>query len=175
MIEGIGAGMDYLKYQKKINDVITKAPIETGIEILVYCFLDSNIDETKYTVADINRVRKKCDQRLRTDGGISDLAVLSPDFVFKDEKYGEVYGFIEVKTAGAILKDTEQTNEQMKKVPHFIYTNGLVWKYYLNCTVQWEIILTTDRATHSFKNITIDEDQFKKLEKAVGEINWKKN
>ena len=167
--------MDYLKYQKKINDVITKAPIETGIEILVYCFLDSNIDETKYTVADINRVRKKCDQRLRTDGGISDLAVLSPDFVFKDEKYGEVYGFIEVKTAGTILKDTDLTEEQMKKVPHFIYTNGFVWKYYFNCTKQWEINLTTNGATHSLKNIAIDEDQFKKLEKAVGEINWKKN
>ena len=167
--------MDYLRYQKKINDVIIKAPIESGIEILVYWFLDSNINEEEYTIADINRVRKKCDKRLRTDGGVSDLAVLSPDFVFKEENVGEVYGFIEVKTAGAILKDTDQTKEQMKKVSHFIYTNGLVWKYYFNCTNQWEINLTTNGATHSLKNIAIDEDQFKKLEKAVGEVNWKKN
>ena len=68
--------MDYLRYQKKINDVIIKAPIESGIEILVYWFLDSNINEEEYTIADINRVRKKCDKRLRTDG-TDGLAVIT--------------------------------------------------------------------------------------------------
>lgn len=35
--------MDYLFYQKKINDVIIKCPIEAGIEILVYNLLDECI------------------------------------------------------------------------------------------------------------------------------------
>lgn len=45
--------MDYLYYQRKINDVIFKCPIEAGIEILVYNLLDESVDIKQYSVVDI--------------------------------------------------------------------------------------------------------------------------
>ena len=75
--------MDYLYYQRKINDVIIKCPIEAGLEILVYNLLDECIGMDEHALVDINRVRKDQDSRLSTEAGISDIAVLSNDFVFK--------------------------------------------------------------------------------------------
>lgn len=48
--------MDYRYYQRKINDVIEKCPIEAGVEILVYTLLDQLIDSEKYSLVDINRI-----------------------------------------------------------------------------------------------------------------------
>ena len=74
--------MDYLFYQKKINDVIIKCPIEAGIEILVYNLLDECICIDEYALVDINRIWKNQYSRLLTEAGISDIAILSPNFVF---------------------------------------------------------------------------------------------
>ena len=74
--------MEYWLYQRKINDVITKCPIETGIEILVYNLIDEYIDINDYALVDINRIWKNQDSRLSTEGGIPDIAVLSPNFYF---------------------------------------------------------------------------------------------
>lgn len=38
---------EYEYYERKINDIITKCPIESGVEILVYNLLDSIIDSLK--------------------------------------------------------------------------------------------------------------------------------
>ena len=62
--------------------MIVKCPIEAGVEILVYNLLDKNISRDEYSLVDINRIRKGRDNRLSTDAGISDIDILSPDFVF---------------------------------------------------------------------------------------------
>jgi hypothetical protein len=67
--------MDYLYYQRKLNDVVIKCPIEAGIEILVYNLLDGNIDMKQYSLVDINRIWKNQDSRLSTESGISDIAI----------------------------------------------------------------------------------------------------
>lgn len=167
--------MDYLHYQEKINDVITKCPIEAGIEILVYNLIDQNIniDEEKYSLVDINRIWKNQDSRLLTETGIPDIAILSPDFVFKNEDVGEVYGFIEVKAAGVSLRDTTQISGQMKNTSHFIYTNGIVWKYYFNQKLEWEKNIGTEKTSYSTEKIEVDKNQFEKLRKGIRDIIWK--
>ena len=75
--------MDYKYYERKINDVIMKCPIEAGVEILVYNVLDSILDAEKVSLVDINRLWKNRDDRLTTKGGVSDIAVLPNDFVYK--------------------------------------------------------------------------------------------
>lgn len=165
--------MDYLYYQKKINDVIVKCPIEAGIEILVYNLLDECICMDDYALVDINRIWKNQDSRLLTGAGISDIAILSNDFVFKQEDVGEVYGFIEVKAAGVSLADTVQVMEQKKKVSHFIYTNGVVWKYYCNQSLKWEKKLGVSKTKYTISEIAIDEDEFEKLKKEIQSIKWK--
>ena len=165
--------MDYLYYQKKINDVIVKCPIEAGIEILVYNLLDESICMDDYALVDINRIWKNQDSRLLTEAGISDIAILSNDFVFKQEDVGEVYGFIEVKAAGISLADTVQVMEQMKKVSHFIYTNGVVWRYYYNQSLKWEKNLGVSKTKYTISEIAIDKDEFEKLKKELQSIKWK--
>lgn len=58
--------MDYKYYERKINDVILKCPIEAGVEILVYNVLDSILDSEKFLLVDINRLWKDRDERLTT-------------------------------------------------------------------------------------------------------------
>lgn len=164
--------MNSLYYQKKINDVIMKCPIEAGIEILVYNLLDECIDMDEYALVDINRIWKNQDSRLVTDAGISDIAILSTDFVFKNENTGSAYGFVEVKAAGISLIDTVQASGQMEKVSHFIYTNGIVWKYYFNRKLKWERNITTVNLPYSIRKIKIDNKQFQQLKEDIKSIKW---
>ncbi|MCC8015562.1 MAG: hypothetical protein LIO87_10270 [Eubacterium sp.] len=154
--------MDYLYYQQKINDVIIKCPIETGIEILVYNLLDKYIDTENYALVAIDRVWKKQDSRLLTKGGISDIAILSTDFIFKAKDSGHVYGFIEVKSAGTSLYDTLQIDGQKEDHNHLIYTNGIVWKYYYKKECRWEINISKEGVQHSISEINVDKNQFEK-------------
>ena len=164
--------MDHLYYQKKINDVIVKCPIEAGIEILVYNLLDECICMDEYALVDINRIWKNQDSRLSTGAGISDIAVFSNDFIFKQEDVGEVYGFIEVKSAGNSLADTDQVSGQMKKVTHFIYTNGIVWKYYCNKKLKWEKNIGDPKIKYTLSKITINENEFQELKNLIKAIKW---
>lgn len=164
--------MDYLYYQRKINDVIIKCPIEAGIEILVYNLLDENVDMKQYSLVDINGIWKNQDSRLSTEAGISDIAILSPNFEFKKEDIGAVYGFVEVKAAGYTLGSTEQILGQVKKVAHFIYTNGIVWQYYFCQKLKWEKNLGIDKLQHSIAKIMIDKNEFEELKQEIQKINW---
>ena len=99
--------MDYKYYEHKINDVIIKCPIEAGVEILVYNVLDDIVNSKGFSLVDINRIWKNKDERLTTDAGIPDIAILSNDFEFKTN-VGQVMGFIEVKATNKSLLETEQ-------------------------------------------------------------------
>lgn len=165
--------MDYLYYQRKINDVIIKCPIEAGIEILVYNLLDESIDMNQYSLVDINRISQNQDSRLSTVTGVSDIAILSPDFEFKKEDTGKVYGFVEVKAIGVSLRCTNQILGQMKKVTRFIYTNGIVWRYYFNQELKWEKNIGTEKLPYSIGKIMVDKNEFQELKQAIKKIEWK--
>uniref|UniRef100_I5AQ18 Uncharacterized protein n=1 Tax=Eubacterium cellulosolvens (strain ATCC 43171 / JCM 9499 / 6) TaxID=633697 RepID=I5AQ18_EUBC6 len=75
-------------YERKINDVITKCPIEAGVEILADNLLDAVNDPKECSLIEVNRLWKHQEPRLDTDAGIPDLAILSPDFTFKDKDRG---------------------------------------------------------------------------------------
>lgn len=168
--------MKYDYYEKKINDVIIKCPIEAGVEILVYNFLDEIIDSTELTLVDINRLWKDRDDRLTTEAGISDIAVLSEDFEYRSDK-GKVYGFIEVKATNRSLSETEQVEGHKKAVAHYIYTNGLVWKYYKDGDAKWEIVLASYENQEcpvmgKFRRISIVSDKFSDLVFKLKNIIW---
>ncbi len=48
-----GVTMDIQTYERKINDIIMKCPIEAGVEILVYNLLDEFIDSGELSLVDI--------------------------------------------------------------------------------------------------------------------------
>jgi|LSQX01.2.fsa_nt_gb hypothetical protein len=167
--------MDKKTYERKINDIIMKCPIEAGVEILVYSLLDEFIDNKKLSLVDISRIWKNKDPRLTTSAGIPDIAVLSNDFQFGDTNKGEVYGFIEVKVTGEKLNETEQISGQMEDIKHYFYTNGLVWKYYKEKELQGcPIFLAGDECDHRsiFKPVTINEEKYNELIRLLKGIDW---
>lgn len=164
--------MDYLSYQRKINDVITKCPIEAGIEILVSVFLDKIIDNEKYTCVAIDRLRKDRDSRLSTEAAVTDLAILSPDFEYRREDVGKVYGFIEVKAPGVSLESISQIEVRMKEKAYFIYTNGIIWKCYFDKEFLWKKCLIIPELPFSKKEVDIDKKEFDELKQAIQQIEW---
>ncbi len=168
--------MIHSTYENKLNDVITKCPIEMGVEILVYNVLDSVINSDELSIIDINALHKDRDVRLTTDGGISDIAIVSKDFVYQS-KSGQAYGFIEVKAPYKPLPETLQINSQKdsENTHHFLYTNGVVWKYYCNSNKQWTIHLDDKERTalYSPATISVSETQFSNLITELEKINWK--
>lgn len=164
--------MDYRYYQRKLNDIIEKCPIEAGVEILVYTLLDQLIDAENYALVDINRIWKNQDSRLVTGAGVPDIAVLSKDFLFKNEEVGNAYGFIEVKAAGVGLRDTEQISGELSSTNHFIYTNGIVWKYYENHEESWSVNLLVKEIPYSENKVEISKEKFTELIEKIGQIGW---
>lgn len=169
--------MDYKYYEQKINDVILKCPIEAGVEILVYNLLDSIINAEELSLVDVNRLRKDRDERLTTDAGMPDIAILSKDFRYRED-VGQVYGFVEVKATNSTLPETKQIEGQKAAVSHYIYTNGLVWQYFKKDESKREIVLAyvenkECRNISSPKPVSIDENKFNKLKNCLQEIVWK--
>ncbi len=161
------------KYQRKINDVISKCPIEAGVEILVYNLLDEYVNEEKLSLVDINRICKGKDSRLTTEAGIPDIAVVSKDFRFAEIEQGNVYGLVEVKAAGVSVRKTEQSCGEAKKARHFIYTNGLVWKFYQNGENKDVFnLIEGKKKPHSKSPVVIDEVEFKKLQDYLLNVKW---
>ena len=169
--------MNYKYYEKKVNDVIMKCPIEAGIEVLVYNLLDNIVESEELSLIEINRLRKNRDDRLTTDAGIPDIAILSEDFEYKTD-IGQVYGFVEVKATNVALVETEQICGQKAKAAHYIYTNGLEWKYFYDGEYQWGIILAYFRNDQckkmdDFQHVSIDANKFCELIEALQKITWK--
>lgn len=167
--------MEYRYYEQKINDIIAKCPIEAGVEILAYNLLDEIVNKKNATIVDINRLQKNQDKRITTTGGISDIAVLTNDFVFATET-GAVLGLVEIKATNKSLTETEQIMGHINGTRHFIFTNGLIWRYYENHKFMWErkidslkrnVILTV-------KNVKVDESEFLELVEDLKKIEWHK-
>lgn len=163
-------------YETKINDVIMKCPIEAGVEILVYNLLDSIVASSEVALVDINRLWKDRDDRLTTDSGIPDIAVLSTDFKYRTD-IGKVYGFIEVKATNKPLAVTEQVEGQKKNVANYIYTNGLAWTYFKEGEIKWEKVIASCenqecRVMNKSQKISIDSDGFSDLVKKLRKIKW---
>ena len=150
-----------------------KCPIEAGVEILVYNVLDNIVEPKGLSLVDINRLWKDRDPRLTTDAGVPDIAILSSDFQYKTD-IGQVLGFIEVKATNKSLSETEQIEGQKSGTKHYIYTIGLVWKYYKNNKFEWEIPLDELKRNLIIKaqTISVSENTFKDLLARLNNIIW---
>ena len=82
-----------------------------------------------------------------------------------------MYGLIEIKSAGTALRETEQILGHSKKVPHFIFTNGVVWRYYHNHLLEWEINLSSDGVKFASEELKISEKDFYNLKNKLN-IPW---
>lgn len=117
------------EYQKIYQNIKEKAPIESGVQTLVYMFLFEIIKDTDYQLIVIDRMGKKT--QFVTTTGISDLAIVSDEFRFAEENKNNVISYVEVKGTDINLYDfEEQIKGQLLSCGRILCTNGSVWKYY---------------------------------------------
>ena len=115
--------MDYKYYERKINDVIMKCPIEAGVEILVYNVIDETIDFTKMSLVDINSLWKGKDERLTTEGGISDIAVLPIGFSKDMLLVTDPNKFVSVQVNTGCFRDSYYDNIKHRSVNEAVLTS----------------------------------------------------
>lgn len=166
--------MDYIQYQRKLNDIIEKCPIEAGVEILVYSLLDSVIDSKDYALVDINRICRSLEKRLVLNNVVPDIAILSKDFKWGNQTKGKAYGFVEVKAAGISLRNTEQIKKEKTGTRHLLFTNGVRWIYYLDGEVKKDCFIVCDKRKCTQESVEIDESGFNELIRMLAEIDWQK-
>ena len=117
------------EYQKIYQNIREKAPIESGVQTLVYMFLFEIIKDTNYQLIVIDRMGKKT--QFVTTTGISDLSIVSDEFIFAEEHKNNIISYVEVKGTDINLYDfEEQIKGQLLSCGRILCTNGSVWKYY---------------------------------------------
>lgn len=132
-------------YQRKLNNIITMAPQECGVQTLVYMFLDEIIENQGLVLLEVDLFGQDtvfARQRYGTEEkGVPDMCIVEKTFKYpgkienninKEKKKRKAC--VEVKaTSTDLAKEIEKRNQiighilEYKKV---IYTNGCVWIYF---------------------------------------------
>lgn len=122
--------MNYRQYETTLNTIRRKAPLESGVQTLVYMFLYEMFENAADDLVVIDRTQKK--SRFTTYAGVSDLAVVSKDFDYHNEN-GSIRFCIEIKEMGKKL-DQELYKAQLLgyllTYQKAIITNGILWRFY---------------------------------------------
>lgn len=117
------------EYQKIYQNIKEKAPIESGVQTLVYMFLFELIKDTDYQLIVIDRMTKKT--QFVSPTGISDLAIVTDEFRFSEECKNNIISYVEVKGININIYDfKEQIKGQLLSCGKILCTNGNIWKYY---------------------------------------------
>ena len=169
-------------YENQINKIISKAPIEAGVEILVYMLLDGIVSSKGLSLVDVSSMSKDRAKPFGVEDAVPDMAVVSPDFDYvvsrseKNQCYkSKVYGYVEVK--GVHRKADSCPSERkahIKAIEHVLCTNGLVWMYFdRNEEACWSVNLDKQGRNTLRKSIfSIDEEKFKELLEKFHGIDW---
>ncbi len=134
--------MEYEYYQEKINDIILRAPIEAGVEILAYNLIDECIHFNRKNIdlrlIDVSRMQRDRAPLLSCKESVPDMVIVTTDFKYSMNKeykgymngsrHKSVKGCVEVKATCEGLSNTEQFRGELKKFGNMIYTNGITWR-----------------------------------------------
>lgn len=129
--------MDYKQYEKMLNVINNKAPIESGVQALVFMLLYEMFENVDHDLVIIDNMRKTT--RFTAYSGVADIAAVSEDFGFNTDK-GSIKLCIEIKTIGVNINKYQigekldnyqkQILGQLLTFEKVIWTNGVKWFYY---------------------------------------------
>lgn len=167
-------------YENQINKIISKAPIEAGVEILVYMLLDGMVSSKGLSLVDVSSMSKDRAKPFGVEDAVPDIAVVSPDFDYSEKNQcykSQVFGYVEVK--GTFRKADSNPTERtahIKAIDHVLCTNGLVWMYFdKDEEACWSVKLDKqERNTLRKSKFSIDEDKFEELLKKLYSIDWER-
>lgn len=128
---------DCKDYEKELNKVIKQAPLEDGVQTLVYNLLNDIIINKNLSLLIVCNAKKT--NHFKGLGGVPDLVIASKNYDYhndeakKGNKEG-LYGCVEVKAAyenlNSKLKYFKQISGDILTYKKVLYTNGIVWRYY---------------------------------------------
>lgn len=130
--------MNYRKYEEMLNRVMKKCPLESGVQTLVFMYLDELFENCiGYEPVIIDRMKK--DSVYGTCGGVSDIAIVRNDLDYdnskkdKDTEKSKIRFCVEVKE---IKKSIDKDKFRIQFLGHLltfgegIITNGKKWEHY---------------------------------------------
>ena len=132
--------MNVLEYENKLNAVISMAPLECGVQSLIYKLLDETIHSEDVKLLDVSNFGIKSIFG-SLERGTPDLCVVQSDFKYveaeDDENWNKEKGkrlcCIEIKaTSEKLPTKITQIAAHIQEYKKVLYTNGLVWIYFDN-------------------------------------------
>lgn len=121
--------MNVYKYDKIYKSIKKNAPIESGIQTLVYSLLDEVLSNTDYNLVVIDRLSQK--SIYTTYSGVSDLAIVDNDFSYNNKTQKGILFCVEVKTSEENIYNYDiQVLGQLLTFGKALVTNGKKWIYY---------------------------------------------
>lgn len=137
--DGRNMFMDYNNYQRILRNVIKCAPLECGVQTLVFMLLDEVIydrygEDLRVLVADL----RDNNSVFGGIGGVLDICIVNKHFEYVDKKGTELSdhkrnrcGCVEIKMINEDLdKHIEQVAGHIIEYGKVLYTDGLIWNYY---------------------------------------------
>ena len=139
---------DCKDYEKELNKVIKQAPLEDGVQTLVYNLLNDIIINKNITINKNLSLLIVCNAKKTNNfkglGGVPDLIISSKDYNYykhkaeiknneKKRNNAKFYGCVEVKVTYENLdrpKYPLQIPGDILTYGKVLYTNGIFWRYY---------------------------------------------
>lgn len=122
--------MNYTSYAKILNSVEKKAPLESGVQALIYMFILERIKDKNLDVVIIDKMRNH--SVFMSYGGISDIAIVENEFNYHGSGREKIRMCIEVKATNKNINNTNKTQvkKQLLTYNKAIITNGKDWIFY---------------------------------------------
>ena len=120
--------MDYTIYARIIDSVKSRAPIESGIQALIYMLVLEKLKDKKHDVVIIDKMQNH--SIFMSYGGISDLAIVDNEFDYNTSDRTKIKMCIEVKLDKIKHKDLLQMKKQLLTYKKAVITNGKEWFFY---------------------------------------------
>lgn len=153
--------MNYRKYEEMLNRVMKKCPLESGVQTLVFMYLDELFENCiGYEPVIIDNLQKsKKSPRYRTLGGYTDIMVVNSDFEYNDlNAEPDIKLFFEVKALENNLSDHYfQFLGQLLTVGKGYFTNGKTWEYYELSLLEEEREIFKDKYISAEKQNSTDK------------------
>lgn len=181
--ECVQINIDSTYYERLINNVIMKAPIETGVEILAFMLLESFVSDQGCVLIDVSTyIQTTINDHNLVHGksnAVPDCVVVPKEYAYFncfDKNEAQNLGYIEIKKPSNTIKiDTEQAKAHINATKHVLFTNGIVWHYIKNGKTKWVINLDkNDRKRLKNKEIIVSEARYRELLRKLKRIEWSK-
>ena len=145
--------MNYNSYMGKLEDVEEKSRIENGYSHIVYNVFDFALED-RYRLVDTSTIVRGNDKRQFPLNliAVPDFFVTSKEYTYKKGNGNGVYACVEVKFNDKDVmnpdrlanskKGGEESVGYIQIYNKVIYTNGWIWRYYINedkNSPEWEI------------------------------------